>query len=193
MLLGVLNEVQGIAHTTVNFLKTGEARPETLESLFVELNEQVGLSISDARWKQSSSEQKQALLIEALDRPIRIVGVREEGGAVTRQLVEKHELDPESPAQQELFTKCSHFNPVRLMCGLADSDGKPFDLSRFVNEDAMMLGSKQDGGVKRKIIEWPGLWNGSMAKWITLFVEVDGSTFAPVKSVLDLSRAAHQA
>ncbi len=207
MLLGVLSEVQQMAHTVVKFLKTEKASHLILESLYAELNEQVGLSISDARWKQSSSEQKQALLIEALDRPIRIVGVvkntgeagggpfwvREEGGAVTRQLVEKHELDPESPAQQELFTKGSHFNPVRLMCGLADSDGKPFDLSRFVNEDAMMLGSKQDGGVKRKIIEWPGLWNGSMAKWITLFVEVDGSTFAPVKSVLDLSRAAHQA
>jgi hypothetical protein len=206
MLLGVLSEVQEIARTTLNCLKTGEAHPDTLETLHVELNKQIGLSISDARWKQASYEDKKALLIEALDRPIRIVGVvkntgeagggpfwvREASGALTRQLVEKHELDPENSAQQELFTKGSHFNPVRLMCGLADSDGKPFELGRFVNEDAMMLGSKQDGGVKRKIIEWPGLWNGSMAKWITLFVEVDGSTFAPVKSVLDLSRPAHQ-
>ena len=206
MLLGVLSEVQETANMTVKFLKTAETRPDTLEALFVELNEQVGLPIAEARWKQSSVEQKRALLIEALDRPVRIVGVvkntgeagggpfwvREASGSVTRQLVEKHELDPENPTQQELFTKGSHFNPVRLMCGLANSDGKPFDLSRFVNQDAMMLGSKQDGGVKRKIIEWPGLWNGSMAKWITLFVEVDGNTFAPVKSVLDLSRSAHQ-
>jgi len=205
LLLGVLTEVQMIAHEAINALRRGLSM-EGIDNLYREVSKQIGLGIPDEQWHNTESESRAALLAEALNRPVRVVGVvkntGEPGGGpmwvkgvdgrVTKQLVERHELDPADAGQQNIFTSGTHFNPVRIMCGLRDSDGNPYDLFAFVNDQAVLISDKSTNGSKVRIIERPGLWNGSMAEWITVFVDVDASTFAPVKSVVDLARPAHQ-
>ncbi len=145
-------------------------------------------------------------LIEFLNRPIRVCGmvpnqgepgggpfwVRGADGRVALQIVESAQVDPLQPQQQALFKSGSHFNPVDLVCGLRDWEGKPFDLKRFADPSAVFISRKSMEGRELKALELPGLWNGSMAGWITLFVEVPLETFNPVKTVFDLLKPAHQ-
>jgi hypothetical protein len=180
--------------------------PEGVEELYRTVKAQLGISIPEEQWHASTPANRSALLIAALDRPVRVVGVvkntGEPGGGplwvrgadsrVTLQVVEKHELNPGDQDQLRLFNEGTHFNPVRIMAGLKNHAGEPHDLTKYVKEDAVLMGSKIVGGVPVKILELPGLWNGSMHGWITVFVEVGVDTFAPVKSVIDLARPAHQ-
>ncbi len=152
-------------------------------------------------------EAKTAFLRDALDRPLRVCGVvpaaGEPGGApfwvrgrdgrASLQIVEAAQVDPASPAAQEVFRSATHFNPVNIACSLRDRRGRPFDLRRFVDEEAVIVTRKSWEGRPILALERPGLWNGSMAGWITLFVEVPRETFAPVKTVLDLLRPEHRA
>lgn len=150
-------------------------------------------------------EQRQ-VLVERLDRPIRVCGVvrntGEPGGgpfwvrgadsAVTLQIAEQAQVDTTNGAQQELLAAATHFNPVDLVCGMRDVHGQPFALPRFVDPDAVFIARKSKDGAPIKVLERPGLWNGAMAHWNTIFVEVPGTTFNPVKTVTDLLRPAHQ-
>ncbi len=156
-----------------------------------------------ANWPEG---QKRAFLIDALDRPIRICGVvanaGEPGGApfwvedakgrLTLQIVEKAQVDLSSPQQHALWNSSTHFNPVDIVCGLRNFEGKNFDLKNFVDPGAVIITRKSIEGTDVHAIELPGLWNGGMARWITLFVEVPQFTFNPVKSVFDLLRPEHQ-
>ncbi len=90
------------------------------------------------------------------------------------------------------LASATHFNPVDLVCCLHDYNGKSFDLLKYVDEDAGFISSKSYQGRELKALELPGLWNGAMSNWNTLFVEVPLETFNPVKVVLDLLRPAHQ-
>ena len=144
--------------------------------------------------------------IALLERPLRVCGmvpntgepgggpfwVRDSGGTVSRQIVESAQIDPRTPEQRTVFLAGTHFNPVFLACVLRDSRGAPFDLARFVDPDAVIITRKAAHGRERIALERPGLWNGSMAKWLTVFVEVPGTVFTPVKTVLDLLRPEHQ-
>ena len=141
-----------------------------------------------------------------LARPLRVCGVvrnegepgggpfwvRERDGRVSRQIVESVEVDLSDPRQGELWSSGAFFNPVDLVLSLRDEAGRPWDLARFVDEDAVFVSRKSHGGVELLALERPGLWNGAMARWNTLFVEVPSETFAPVKSVLDLLRPEHR-
>ncbi len=118
--------------------------------------------------------------------------VRGRDGAVTRQIVEGAQVDPDSPAQRALFASATHFNPVMLACGVRNWRGQPFDLLRFVDPDAVFIARKSKDGRELKALERPGLWNGAMAGWNTIFVEVPEINFAPVKTVNDLLRPEHQ-
>jgi hypothetical protein len=80
-----------------------------------------------------------------------------------------------------------------MVCGVSDWRGRPYDLNRFVDEDAVIITSKRMEGQELKVLELPGLWNGAMAGWHTLFVEIPPEAFNPVKTVFDLLRPAHQA
>jgi hypothetical protein len=147
-----------------------------------------------------------AFLREALDRPLRVCGVvrnvgepgggpfwvRDGDGAIRLQIIESAQVDPRSPAQQRIFASSSHFNPVDLVCGLRDHRGDAFDLHRFSDPRAVFIARKSSGGRELKALELPGLWNGAMALWNTIFVEVPLWTFNPVKTVLDLLRPEHQ-
>ncbi|HQQ79608.1 MAG TPA: DUF4301 family protein, partial [Thermoanaerobaculia bacterium] len=140
------------------------------------------------------------------DRPIRVCGVvrneGEPGGGPfwvsgprgeTLQIVESAQVDLADPAQAAIWKTATHFNPVDLACSLRDALGQPFDLGPFVDESAVFIAEKTHEGMPLKALERPGLWNGAMAFWETVFVEVPKETFAPVKTVLDLLRPEHRA
>jgi hypothetical protein len=151
-------------------------------------------------------QERKRFLMEALDRPIRVCGVvRNQGepgggpfwvespsGGISPQIVETSQIDPKDPEQQAALKASTHFNPVDISCGLRDRHGRPYDLHRYVDPSTVFIAEKSHEGRPLKSLERPGLWNGAMAGWNTVFVEVPDATFAPVKTVLDLLRPEHQ-
>jgi hypothetical protein len=142
----------------------------------------------------------------ALDRPLRVCGVvrntgepgggpfwvRGADGSLSPQIVESAQVDAGDPGQRAVFAAATHFNPVFLATALRDAAGRPFELARFVDAAAVFISRKSKDGRALKALERPGLWNGAMAHWLTVFVEVPEATFTPVKTVHDLLRPAHQ-
>ena len=154
----------------------------------------------------AGSEMRHDYLVQRLDRPLRVCGmvpnVGEPGGGpfwlagsdggLTGQIVERAQVDFDSPDQAELWGSSTHFSPTDLICGLRNRRGEPYDLARFVDPSATFITHKNHQGRPLKALERPGLWNGSMAGWNTVFVEVPLQTFNPVKTVFDLLRPEHQ-
>ncbi len=140
-----------------------------------------------------------------LDRPVRVCGMvantgepgggpfwlRDAAGA-SRQIVESAQVDPAAREQQAIFRSATHFNPVFLAAALRDAHGVAHDLSRFVDDTAVIVTRKSHGGRELLALERPGLWNGAMARWHTRFIEVPLAVFNPVKTVFDLLRPEHQ-
>jgi len=145
-------------------------------------------------------------LYRKLNRPIRICGmVKNEGepgggpfwaqnddGTVSLQVVESSQIDHNDPGQKAISNQATHFNPVDLVCGVRNYQGEKFDLLKYRDPETGFISSKSKDGKTLKAQELPGLWNGAMADWITLFVEVPIITFNPVKTVNDLLRGEHQ-
>lgn len=145
-------------------------------------------------------------LMAKLNRPIRVCGmVRNEGepgggpfiikakdGSTSLQILEGAQINPDDPKAVAALKGATHFNPVDLVCCLKDINGEKFDLLKHVDPETGLISSKSYQGRELKALELPGLWNGSMSDWNTLFVEVPAETFNPVKTVLDLLRPAHQ-
>lgn len=154
-------------------------------------------------WKE---DEKVKTLFDKLDRPIRVCGmvknlgepgggpfwVKDKDGTSSLQIVEKSQIDPDSPGQRKILESSTHFNPVDLVCGVRDYKGENFDLHPFVNSETGFISVKSYNGKLIKAMEMPGLWNGAMAYWNTVFVEVPLITFNPVKTVNDLLRQEHQ-
>lgn len=144
-----------------------------------------------------------AWLRRMLDRPLRVCGmVRNEGepgggpfwvanadGTQTLQIAESSQI---SPDDMHLMKDATHFNPVDLVCGVRRADGTKFDLTKYVDPETGFISSKSSGGRELRAQELPGLWNGAMAHWNTVFVDVPVSTFSPVKVVQDLLRPQHR-
>ena len=118
--------------------------------------------------------------------------VRHDDETTSIQIVESSQVDPYSTKQQDTFASSTHFNPVDMVCGVRDYKGNPFDLSQYINPNTGFISQKSYKGRQLKALELPGLWNGAMAKWHTILVEVPQTTFSPVKTVLDLLLPAHQ-
>lgn len=106
--------------------------------------------------------------------------------------MESSQIDLKDPAKTALVQASTHFNPVDLVCSLRDYRGEKFNLGRFVDPNTGFISEKSEGGKTLKALELPGLWNGSMAGWLTLFVDVPVETFSPVKTVFDLARKEHR-
>ena len=156
----------------------------------------------------ASMDEKQLedYLRDKLNRPIRVCGmVLNEGepgggpylaynpdGSYSPQILEAAQIDDNDPAAVELMKSGTHFNPVDLVCYIKDYKGNKFDLKQFVDKETGLISIKSTGGVEIKALELPGLWNGSMSDWNTIFVEVPIETFNPVKTVNDLLRPQHQ-
>ena len=145
-------------------------------------------------------------LFDLLNRPLRVCCmVRNEGqpgggpfwveeadGTLRVQIVEAAQIDKNDPEQAEILANATHFNPVDIVCGLRDYKGQPFDLDRFVDPDTYFISSKSKDGKELKALELPGLWNGAMARWNTVFVDMPLILFNPVKTVNDLLKPEHQ-
>ena len=145
-------------------------------------------------------------LKEKLNRPMRVCGmvknVGEPGGGpflvynsdgtISLQILESSQIDMDDPEKKEMFEKGTHFNPVDLVCAVRDYKGHKFDLVNFVDKATGFISYKSKNGKDLKALELPGLWNGAMSDWNTVFVEVSLSTFNPVKTVNDLLREQHQ-
>lgn len=151
-------------------------------------------------------ENKIEQIYKLLDRPIRVCGmVKNEGepgggpfwtldkkGRFSLQIVESSQVDIENSSQARIFSSATHFNPVDIACSIKNYQGNKFDLNKFVDHQSGFIVMKNKNGIDIKAYELPGLWNGAMAGWITIFIEVPLITFNPVKTVNDLLKPAHQ-
>lgn len=157
-------------------------------------------------FSEQTNEEKTSQLRNLLDRPIRVCGmvpsdedtgggpfwVKQSGNIEDMQIVETAQLNMKDPATLEKTKKATHFNPVDIVCYTKNYQGKPFDLMQYRDSRTGFITKKSKDGKDLLAQELPGLWNGSMAHWISLFVEVPAITFNPVKSVNDLLLPAHQ-
>ena len=183
-----------------------EPSVEDLEEIERFLEERLSVRVPQG-WRELDPPERACKLAGRLDRPIRVGGmvvnrgepgggpfwVRSADGTLSAQIVEQAQIDEEREEQVEIFGSSTHFNPVDLACSVRDREGEPYDLSRFVDEDAVFIAEKSHDGRPLLALERPGLWNGAMAGWNTAFVEVPEVTFSPVKTVFDLLRQEHQA
>lgn len=199
LLTGYLLSVQEEQHA---LLKALHEQPEDPM-----VKEMVVCFLADRLQVEVSFLDDSKVLLDQLDRPLRVCGmvpnsgepgggpfwVRDASGRVTRQIVEGAQIDKTDPGQTKILAESTHFNPVDMVCGVSDWRGRPYDLTRFVDEDAVIITRKTQAGKELRVLELPGLWNGAMAGWHTLFVEIPPQTFNPVKTVFDLLRPAHQA
>jgi len=145
-------------------------------------------------------------LKKKLNRPMRVCGVVKnvgepgggpfltynQDGTVSLQILESSQIDKNNPEYMRMFTEGTHFNPVDLVCAVKNYKGEPFNLPDYVDKQTGFISEKSKGGRELKALELPGLWNGAMSDWNTVFVEVPLSTFNPVKTVNDLLREQHQ-
>jgi hypothetical protein len=113
-------------------------------------------------------------------------------GSVSPQILESSQIDTNNAEYMNMFTSGTHFNPVDLVCAIKDYKGQPFNLPDFVDHNTGFISNKSKDGRELKALELPGLWNGAMSDWNTVFVEVPLATFNPVKTVNDLLRDVHQ-
>ena len=153
-----------------------------------------------------STESVKAYLLDILHRPIRVCGmVKNEGepgggpfwvhgddGSTSLQIAELSQIDMNDAKQKAIATSATHFNPVDLVCAVKDSEGRHFDLLQYRDPNTGFIAKKSKDGMELKVQELPGLWNGAMARWNTVFVEVPIETFNPVKTINDLLRPQHQ-
>ncbi|MCF6364630.1 MAG: DUF4301 family protein [Bacteroidales bacterium] len=160
----------------------------------------------DNKFKDRTKEEKTTYLLKKLNRPIRVCGmvknegepgggpffVKKDSGSVSLQIVEGAQIDMDNPEKAKIAKNATHFNPVDLILSVKDYKGNLFDLKEYVDFATGFISEKSKDGKKLKAQELPGLWNGAMANWLTVFVEVPVSTFNPVKVVNDLLRTAHQ-
>lgn len=157
-------------------------------------------------WFRWTLETRRQHLLQGLQRPLRVCGVvpntgdpgggpfwvRHGDGRCTPQIVETSQIDRDDPQQAAVLAAATHFNPVDIVCRLRSHEGEVFDLPSFVDPSTVFIADKTRDGRPIKALERPGLWNGAMAHWNTVFVEVPAATFAPVKAVFDLLRPEHR-
>ncbi len=198
VLAGVLLEVMGQARCHMLKMDNGDADLHEVIS-FVEKRLCVQLP---SHWEVLPESELEERLRGILNRPFRVCGmVRNDGepgggpfwahnedGTVSLQIAESSQIGPED---KELMKSSTHFNPVDLVCGVKNYKGEKFDLREFVDPATGFISSKSKSGRELKALELPGLWNGAMSKWNTIFVEVPSTTFTPVKVITDLLRPQH--
>ncbi|MGD9077262.1 MAG: DUF4301 family protein [Desulfobacteraceae bacterium] len=202
---GYLIELQKEICGRLERCSTGDLEDEYIKEVFLFIRNRLCIN-PPAGVEQGSREKKIDYLVSRLNRPLRVCGMvkneGEPGGgpfwvehadkSTSVQIVESSQVDMDSAEQRGVWESSTHFNPVDLVCGVRDYTGKPFDLMKFVDPNTGFISVKSMEGRELKALELPGLWNGSMAYWNTVFVQVPIITFNPVKTVLDLLRKEHQ-
>lgn len=204
VIAGVLVTLQKKVFAYLSLLGTGNYTHEQLEEIirFV----QHDLCCRKADIKHLEDAELVIYLKEKLNRPIRVCGVVKnvgepgggpfltynQDGTVSLQILESSQIDKSNKEYMEMFANGTHFNPVDLVCAVKNHKGEPFDLPKYVDKSTGFISNKSKNGKELKALELPGLWNGAMSDWNTVFVEVPLSTFNPVKTVNDLLREQHQ-
>ena len=204
-LAGVLLDLQQQVFKILKAVENDEIGENNIPGIIEFMEQKLNIDVLEDFYKYTI-ENKLEFLKNKLNRPIRVCGmVKNEGepgggpfwvrsykGNVSLQIVESSQVDIHNIEQAEILAKATHFNPVDLVCTTKNQHGKKFDLTQFVDQSTGFIVSKNRNGQDLKGYELPGLWNGAMAKWITVFVEVPLVTFNPVKTVNDLLKPAHQ-
>jgi hypothetical protein len=197
MLAGLMLNVQNEIFSILKALDKDGFTEELLKKSNELVQDEIGLK------KELKTE---ADVRDYLNRPIRVCGmVKNEGdpgggpfwikdghGDISLQIVESAQINSEDAHQKEIISEATHFNPVDLVCGLKNYQGEKFDLMKFVNDKRGFITEKSKNGQKIKVLELPGLWNGAMEYWNTIFVEVPYFTFNPVKSIVELLKENHR-
>ena len=205
LLAGVLVEAQEKVFDYQHKLDQGNLEDTDFKVMALFLRYRLNVPIS-ADFEAFNAEEKTQYLKEAFNRPIRVCGmvknqgepgggpfwVKADDGKISLQIVEFAQINFSKKNQQGIVYKATHFNPTDLVCGVKNYKGEKFDLSEFVDHEAAFITTKTQNGVDIDALELPGLWNGSMAYWNSIFVEVPLETFNPVKTVNDLLKPVHQ-
>ncbi len=202
---GLLFKLQAKTFEYLDLLDSGNLTDKELQYILLFAQNELNVFIPDA-YNGYEFIDKIDFLFNKLNRPIRICGmVKNEGepgggpfwvidndDCLSLQIVESTQMDLNKEKQKDIISRATHFNPVDLVCGVKNYKGENFNLKEFVDPNTGFISSKSHGGKSIKAQELPGLWNGAMADWITIFVETPIITFNPVKTINDLLRLQHQ-
>lgn len=204
VLAGVLVSIQARIFKYLEILETGKYSHEQLEEIIRFVQQDLCCRKNDIKHLEDAD--LVIYLKNKLNRPTRVCGVVKnigepgggpfltynQDGTISLQILESSQIDKSNKSYVEMFNKGTHFNPVDLVCGIKDYKGNHFNLQDYVDHSTGFISSKSKNGKKLKALELPGLWNGAMSDWNTVFVEVPLTTFNPVKTVNDLLREQHQ-
>lgn len=205
ILSGLLLKVQSQAFAYASLLEKNNLTIEQLNGIKLFLEEELNVRFI-GKFDTFSLGDQIEILKDKINRPIRICGmvknvgepgggpfwIRDGHGHISLQIVESAQVDMTDEKQLAIFKNSTHFNPVDLVCGLKDHKGEKYNLLNFINPEQGFITNKTQEGRELKALELPGLWNGAMAFWNTIFVEVPLPTFNPVKTVNDLLKQTHQ-
>ncbi len=205
VLAGVLLKVQEKAFGYAEWLEKDDLTTDRAEEIKNFLQSELNVRFSEKIAGFNMGQQIE-ILKDKINRPIRVCGmVKNEGepgggpfwvkdgkGNVSLQIIESAQIDMDDADQAEILNNATHFNPVDIVCGVKNHKGEKYDLMKFVDTKQGFITGKTKEGRELKALELPGLWNGAMAYWNTIFVEVPLQTFSPVKTVNDLLKPAHQ-
>jgi len=203
ILAGVLVEMQKDIFSYLKLLDSGKYTHDELLDILHFLQNKLNIKNPDTKLLEDA--ELVLYLKKKLDRPIRVCGmVRNVGepgggpflaynsdGTISPQILESSQIDMSDADKKEMFLKGTHFNPVDLVCGIKDYRGYHFNLKEYVDHNTGFISIKSKNGKQLKALELPGLWNGAMSDWNTIFVEVPIETFNPVKTINDLLRGRH--
>ena len=206
LLAGYLIRLQKEIFACVRLLAEGNGTGKELERMCDFAEREVNIGIPPA-FRDLSRSERRSFLFGWLNRPLRVCGmVKNEGepgggpfwvddpdgkGGASLQIIEVSQIDRGDPKQRTVWSSATHFNPVDIVCGVRDFRGRKFDLPAFVDPATAAITRKSEKGRELLALERPGLWNGSMAFWNTVFIEAPLATFNPVKTVADLLRPQH--
>lgn len=204
VLAGVLVSIQARIFKYLEILETGKYSHEQLEEIIRFVQQDLCCRKNDIKHLEDAD--LVIYLKNKLNRPTRVCGVVKnigepgggpfltynQDGTISLQILESSQIDKSNKSYVEMFNKGTHFNPVDLVCGIKDYKGNHFNLQDYVDHSTGFISSKSKNGKSLKALELPGLWNGAMSDWNTVFVEVPLTTFNPVKTVNDLLREQHQ-
>ncbi len=204
LIAGILVSLQKKAFAYLQTLESGQYTHETLEEIIRFLQRELYCRRYDI--KELEDAELVIYLKKKLNRPMRVCGVvrnvgepgggpvvaYNQDGTTSLQILESSQIDTQNEEYMKMFRQGTHFNPVDLVCATKNYKGEAFDLPKYVDAKTGFISSKSKGGKELKALELPGLWNGAMSDWNTIFVEVPLTTFNPVKTVNDLLRPEHQ-
>ena len=203
LIAGILISVQQKNFEYVQLIDSGKYTPEQIREIIYYV--QNTLNVKNPDTKTLEDGELVLYLRSKLDRPLRVCGMVKNSGepgggpffavnpdnTISLQILESSQIDLKDSQKKAMFEQGTHFNPVDLVCAVKDYQGKKYNLPDYVDKNTGFISIKSKDGKELKAMELPGLWNGAMSDWNTLFVEVPASTFNPVKTVNDLLRKEH--